>query len=102
RSGEAIACINADGTVYPDQFWRWRPLGNIREQPFASIWAGNPPALLRELRDRTGLLPERCRGCRFLPLCNGNFRSRAEAVSGDPWGMDPLCYWRNEAVACAP
>lgn len=101
-SGRAIACIDADGSVYPDQFWRWRPLGNIRERPFTEIWDGDPPALLRELRDRTARLPERCQSCRFLDVCNGNFRSRAEAVTGDTWGMDPLCYLTEQEVVGVP
>jgi Fe-coproporphyrin III synthase len=96
RSGEAIACIDADGTVYPDQFWRWRGLGNIRERPFSAIWSSDAPPLLRELRDRRARLPARCQACRFVPLCNGNFRSRAEATTGDVWGMDPLCYVTHE------
>ena len=98
-SGQAIACIDADGSVYPDQFWRWRSLGNIRKRPFSSIYRDDPPALVRQLRDRTALLPKRCRRCAFLDVCNGNFRSRAESATGDPWGMDPLCYLTNDEVA---
>ena len=99
QSGEAIACVDADGSVYCDQFWRWRPLGNVRSQPFSEIWGGsNPPELLRALRDRTSLLPARCQGCRFLDLCNGNFRSRAEATTGDIWGEDPLCYLTDAEI----
>ncbi len=99
RSGQAIGCIDADGRVYADQFWRWRPLGNIRERAFSSIWGGDPPSLLRELRDRPARLPGRCQGCRFVRICNGNLRSRAEAVTGDIWGEDPLCYLSDEEVA---
>lgn len=98
-SGRSIACIDANGDVYADQFWRWRTLGNIRERPFSTVYRDDPPELLRQLRDRTSLLPERCRGCAFLDVCNGNFRSRAEATTGDTWGMDPLCYLTDEEVA---
>lgn len=98
RSGEAIACVDSDGTVYADQFWRWRPLGNIREQPLSAIYGSDPPPLLRQLRGRAPLLPERCRGCAFLDVCNGNFRSRAEASTGALWGMDPLCYLTDDEV----
>jgi Fe-coproporphyrin III synthase len=101
-SGQAIAAVDADGTVYADQFWRWRPLGNVREAAFGTIWDESPAELLRALRDRSELLPERCQGCQFLALCNGNFRSRAEATTGDPWGMDPLCYLTEEEVAGVP
>lgn len=99
QSGNAIACIAPNGEVYADQFWRWRPLGNIRERPFSSIYRDDPPPLVQQLRDRKALLPERCQGCAFLDVCNGNFRSRAEATTGDPWAMDPLCYLTDAEVA---
>ncbi len=100
-SGKAIAAVDANGDVYADQFWRWRPLGNVRDASFSEIWDASPAPLLRDLRDRVARLPERCQGCRFLDLCNGNFRSRAEAASGDTWGMDPLCYLTDEEVSDA-
>lgn len=84
-SGRSIACIDSNGNVYADQFWRWRALGNIRERPFSEIYGDDQPELLCQLRDRTSLLPERCQGCVFLDVCNGNFRSRAEATTGDTW-----------------
>lgn len=98
QSGKAIACVNANGEVYADQFWRWRPLGNIKERPFSEIYGSEPPRMLQELRDRVQYLPERCQGCAFLDVCNGNFRSRAEATTGDMWAMDPLCYLTDEEV----
>jgi Fe-coproporphyrin III synthase len=101
QSGQAIACIDADGTVYADQFWRWRPLGNVTEQSFRDIWAESPAPLLRALRQRPERLPDRCRACRFLDVCNGNFRSRAEATTGDPWAPDPLCYLSDDEIAPA-
>ena len=99
QSGRAIACIDSDGTVYPDQFWRSEPLGNLRERSFTDIWQDNPIPLLDELRDRTERLPDRCQGCAFLSTCNGNFRSRAEFETGDRWGFDPLCYLTDAEVA---
>lgn len=102
QSGRAIACIDADGTVYPDQFWRWRSLGNIREHSFREIWADAPSEFLQGLRDRRDKLPDRCQACRFVPVCNGNLRSRAEAVTGDLWGADPLCYLADEEIHGAP
>ncbi len=99
QSGQAIGCIDADGKVYPDQFWRWQTLGNIRERPFSEIWSGDPPTLLRELRERPANLPEQCRSCSFVSVCNGNFRSRAEATTGDIWGADPMCYLTSDEIA---
>lgn len=98
RSGQAIGCVNNNGEVYADQFWRWRPLGNVKQAPFSEIWGAQPHELLTELRNREERLPERCQECRFLQVCNGNFRSRAEANSGDIWGMDPLCYLTDAEV----
>ena len=92
-SGEGIACISWDGTVYPDQFWRNHPVGNVLERPFSEIW-GNPPpgSLLDLLRHKKEHVRGRCRTCRWLDLCGGNFRARGEAVTGDIWGEDPTCY----------
>ena len=92
-SGEGIACISWDGTVYPDQFWRNHPVGNVRERPFSEIW-GNPPpgSLLALLRRKKELVKGRCRTCRWLEMCGGNFRARGEAATGDIWGEDPSCY----------
>jgi radical SAM protein with 4Fe4S-binding SPASM domain len=90
-AGIGIGCIDERGFVHPDQFWRGQVLGNVRERPFSAIWQGSHPLLVR-LREREPWLPPRCRACRFLPLCNGNLRARAEAATGDPWGIDPACY----------
>lgn len=90
-SGVALGAISWDGTVYPDQFWRNRPVGNIRERSFAEIWT-DPDGLLAELRARKQRLSGRCSGCKWLELCNGNLRERAEAATGDMWSDDPACY----------
>ena len=98
-SGEGIACISWDGTVYPDQFWRNHPVGNVLETPFSDIW-GNPPpgSLLDLLRHKKEHVKGRCRACRWLDLCGGNFRARGEAVTGDIWGEDPTCYLTDDEI----
>ena len=98
-SGEGIACISWDGTVYPDQFWRNHPVGNVLEKPFSEIW-GNPPpgSLLDLLRHKKEHVKGRCRACRWLDLCGGNFRARGEAVTGDIWGEDPTCYLTDDEI----
>jgi len=98
-SGQGIGCISWDGTVYPDQFWRNRPVGNVLEKPFSEIW-GNPApgSLLDLLRRKKEFVKGRCRACRWLDLCGGNFRARGEAVTGDLWGEDPTCYLTDSEI----
>jgi hypothetical protein len=42
----------------------------------------------------------RCQKCQWLDLCNGNFRVRAEAATGDLWAEDPACYLTDEEITC--
>jgi radical SAM protein with 4Fe4S-binding SPASM domain len=98
-SGERIGCVRPDGTVLPDQFWQSQPLGNVRQRPFSSIWTDAANPLLASLRRRPRPLTGRCRCCRFLDICNGNFRARAEQATGDIWGDDPACYLTDEEIA---
>ncbi len=102
-SGHGLACVSWDGTVYPDQFWRHHPVGNVREASFGDIW-GNPPegSLLAELREKPLHVQGRCKTCRFLKVCGGNFRARGEAVTGDRWGVDPACYLTDEEIQGQP
>ncbi|MCX7816257.1 MAG: radical SAM protein [Syntrophales bacterium] len=97
-SGQGIGCISWDGEVYADQFLRTVSLGNVREKPFSEIWCNGGDGLLRMLRDRKRYLKGRCAHCRFLDLCGGNFRARAEAVTGDMWASDPACYLTDEEI----
>ncbi|MBN2211763.1 MAG: radical SAM protein [Sedimentisphaerales bacterium] len=99
RSGSGIGCVSWDGTVYPDQFWRDKPLGNVREKPFSAIWGEANDDLLGQLRRRKELLKGRCATCGYLDICNGNFRARAEAATGDIWASDPACYLTDEEIA---
>jgi len=98
-SGLGIACISWDGSVYPDQFWRHATLGHVRERPFSEIWTDPADPLLVKLRDKRPHLKGRCATCRFLDVCGGNFRVRAEAATGDLWTPDPACYLTDEEIA---
>jgi len=98
-SGEGIGCISWDGSVSPDQFWRERVVGNIRDEPFSKIWTGQGSELLRQLRRRKELLQGRCQRCRFLDVCNGNLRARAQAAGNGTWGDDPACYLSDEEIS---
>jgi len=98
-TGVGIGCVSWNGDVHPDQFWRHHVLGNVRRRPFSEIWTDPDQPLLSKLRLRKKVLTCRCTRCRWLDVCNGNFRARAEAVSGDPWGDDPACYLTDEEIA---
>ncbi|MGC8669225.1 MAG: radical SAM protein [Chthonomonadales bacterium] len=98
RSGANIAAIDPVGNVHYDQFsWHYN-CGNIREKPFSALWSEASDPRLKALRERRTLLPDRCRNCRFLDVCNGNLRTRAEAATGDWMGMDPSCYLTDDEV----
>jgi radical SAM protein with 4Fe4S-binding SPASM domain len=97
-SGIAIACIDSFGIVYPDQCTPTHSIGSVRERPFSSIWADERVQLLSRLRDRKPLLKGRCATCQWLSVCNGNFRARAEAATGDYWQSDPGCYLLDSEV----
>lgn len=98
-SGVGIGCISWDGTVHPDQFWRHLSLGNVRERSFADIWCNQSHPILSRLKDRKPYLRGRCTHCRWLDVCNGNFRVRAEALTGDLWACDPACYLTDDEIA---
>ena len=97
-SGIGIACVSWDGSVHADQFWRHYSFGNVRERPFGEIWTDLTNELMAKLKDRKKHLLGRCAACRWLDICNGNFRVRAEAVSGSLWACDPACYLTDEEI----
>jgi len=98
NSGIRIGAVDELGDVHPDQFWRHYSLGNVRQRKFRDIWTDDSEPLLRGLKNRRGLLKGRCARCRYVGLCNGNLRVRAEAVFGDVWAEDPACYLTDEEI----
>lgn len=96
RSGCNIAAIDPVGHVHYDQFSWHYDCGSIRERPFSALWSDVTDERLAILRDRAPYLPLRCQACRFLDICNGNLRTRAEAATGDWLGPDPSCYLTEE------
>jgi len=97
-SGVGIGCVSWDGTVHPDQFWRHYRIGNVRERPFSELWEDRSDPLLDMLKDKRAHVKGRCADCSFLELCGGNFRVRAEALTGDTWASDPACYLRDDEI----
>ncbi|MDT8392028.1 MAG: radical SAM protein [Lentisphaeria bacterium] len=97
-SGHGIGCVSWDGEIFPDQFWRNHSLGNVRKTPFSRVWSDETNECLASLRARGTLLEGRCAACKWLDICNGNLRARAEAVTGNMWGSDPACYLTDEEI----
>jgi len=100
-SGAGIGCISWDGSVHADQFWRHVTFGNVRQRPFSEIWTDLSNPLMAKLKDKRPHVKGRCATCRFLDICGGNFRVRAEAATGDLWQPDPACYLSDEEIAVA-
>lgn len=98
NSGIAIGAVDNLGNVHPDQFWNYYSLGNVREKKFSEIWQDTSDPIMKGLKDRKGLLKGRCGLCRWLEICNGNFRVRAEAVYRDTWAEDPACYLTDKEI----
>ena len=98
NSGRGIGCISWDGAVHADQFWRHTSFGNVRQRPFSAIWTDLSNPLMKQLKDKKEHVKGRCAACRWLSVCGGNFRVRAEAATGDLWTPDPACYLTDEEI----
>ncbi len=98
-SGRGIGCVSWDGEVHADQFWRHHSFGNVRKRPFSKIWTEPEDPLLLQLKEKKKFVQGRCATCRWLDVCGGNFRVRAEAVTGDVWAPDPACYLTDEEIS---
>ncbi len=98
NSGKGFGCVNWDGAVYADQFWRHYSFGNILDRPFSTIWSDLSNPLMAKLKEKKKHVKGRCRKCRWLDICGGNFRVRAEAVTNDIWAPDPACYLTDEEI----
>jgi len=99
NSGIGIGCISWNGEVHPDQFWRHYSFGNVKDRPFSEIWTDTSDPLMKKLKEKKKHVKGRCADCRWLDVCAGNFKVRAEAVSDDVWAPDPACYLTDEEIA---
>lgn len=97
-SGRAIGAVSWNGDVHPDQFWRNIVLGSVREKSFPEIWHDSGNDFLMALKNKKEHVTGRCRECCFLDVCGGNLRARAQAATGQVWGMDPACYLSDEEI----
>jgi len=97
-SGRGIGCVSWDGQVHADQFWRHTSFGNVRQRPFSEIWQDLSNPLMARLKEKKKYVTGRCSECRWLDICGGNFRVRAEAATGDLWAPDPACYLTDDEI----
>jgi AdoMet-dependent heme synthase len=97
NDGKGFVFISHKGEIFPSGFL---PLaaGNIREQSLAEIYRSTP--LFRKLRD-TSNLKGKCGVCEFREICGGS-RSRAFALTGDPFAADPSCVYQPKALRMSP
>ncbi|MBN1374537.1 MAG: radical SAM protein [Dehalococcoidia bacterium] len=98
NSGTRIGAIDELGNVHPDQFWQHYSLGNAVNRKFREIWTDTSEPLMNKLRNRKEWLKGRCSQCKYINICNGNLRVRAEAAYGDIWKEDPACYLTDEEI----
>ncbi len=91
-SGVSVGCIDNKGEVHADQFWTHYSFGNVKKRPFSIIWTDLNNPVMGRLKNKKKWVKGRCRTCRFLDICGGNYRVRAERIYGHVWAEDPACY----------
>ncbi|MEU8346086.1 radical SAM protein, BA_1875 family [Actinomadura meyerae] len=85
-SARGFVFVSHRGTVHPSGFLP-AAAGDVRREPLPDIYRHAP--LFTGLRD-TANLTGKCGACEFRTICGGS-RSRALAVSGDPYAAEPWC-----------
>ena len=97
NAGNGFLFVSHRGEVYPSGFL---PLsvGSVRERELGAIYRDAP--LLRALRE-PDRLQGRCGACEFREICGGS-RSRAFALTGDPFATDPWCAYQPARPALSP
>jgi radical SAM protein with 4Fe4S-binding SPASM domain len=98
KVGEKIGCINWDGSVYPDQFWRNYSLGNINDKTFGQIWQDSSEPVLNKLRNKAQFADKRCLRCKWFDLCKGNYRFLGPKTDAQYWLNEPACYLSDEEI----
>jgi radical SAM protein len=86
NAGRGFVFVSHLGTVHPSGFLP-ADAGNVRDLPLTEIY--RDAELMRGLRD-PDRLEGRCGRCEFRSVCGGS-RSRAYAVTGDPFAAEPWC-----------
>jgi radical SAM protein with 4Fe4S-binding SPASM domain len=86
REAQGMMFINYRGDVFPSGYMPLRA-GNVLETPAPVIYRESP--VFVGLRDPSRL-EGRCGACAYRAVCGGS-RSRAYAVTGNPYAPDPNC-----------
>jgi radical SAM protein len=89
NSGNGFLFVSHRGLVFPSGFLPV-PVGSVRDRGLADLYRNTP--LMRGLRD-PDRLHGRCGRCEFRHICGGS-RSRAFALTGDPFATDPWCSYQ--------
>ncbi|WP_395142371.1 heme d1 biosynthesis radical SAM protein NirJ [Schlegelella aquatica] len=97
-SGVNVANIDNLGVVHPDTMWWHYSLGSVRERPFSQIWTDTSDPLMAGLKTKPRPVEGRCARCRYLAICGGNTRTRAQQLTGNAWAEDPGCYLSDEEI----
>lgn len=86
NSGNGFVFVSQHGEVFPSGFL---PLsaGNVKEKSLVDIYRDAP--LFQDLRN-PDKYEGRCHDCEFVSVCGGS-RSRAYAMTGDPFAEEPFC-----------
>ncbi len=89
NAANGFVFVSVRGEVFPSGFL---PLsgGNVRTTSLVDIYRDAP--LFRDLRN-TANFEGRCGNCEFVKVCGGS-RSRAYAVTGDPFAEEPFCTYQ--------
>lgn len=102
QSGVAVSSVSPQGQVHADAFSWDYSFGDVRQRRFGDIWADTNEPRMALLKDRKRALKGRCGSCRYLDICNGNLRVRAERYFGDFLAPDPACYLTDEEIGLMP
>jgi radical SAM protein len=89
NAANGFVFVSMRGEVFPSGFL---PLscGNIKERSLVDLYQNS--ALFQDLR-KTELFEGRCGLCEFVGVCGGS-RSRAFAMTGDPFAEEPFCSYK--------
>jgi radical SAM protein with 4Fe4S-binding SPASM domain len=97
--GKGFVFISNRGEIFPSGFL---PVvtGNVRTERLIEVYRDNP--LMQRLRDPDTFVGK-CGVCEFRRICGGS-RSRAYAMTGDPFASEPTCAylspsWAGKATA---